>query len=76
MNNKMPKVSYMKAIDWYVIACFLAMVLSFVESMAVFRASQEKKRQEKQDAEDWGVSLTKRSINNSVRPLLKKKYNK
>ncbi|EDO42101.1 predicted protein, partial [Nematostella vectensis] len=31
MNTNMPKVSYMKAIDWYVIACFLTMVLSFVE---------------------------------------------
>ncbi|XP_020914314.1 gamma-aminobutyric acid receptor subunit beta-3 [Exaiptasia diaphana] len=65
MNNKMPKVSYMKAIDWYVIACFLAMVLSFVESMAVFRAGEHNQKKEAKDAEDWGVPLTKRIIDNS-----------
>ncbi|KAK3711288.1 hypothetical protein QZH41_015005 [Actinostola sp. cb2023] len=65
MNNKMPKVSYMKAIDWYVIACFLAMVLSFVESMVVFRASVRHKKKESKDEEDWGVPLAKRVIETS-----------
>jgi hypothetical protein len=61
MNNKMPKVSYMKAIDWYVIACFLAMVLSFVESMVVFRAVVHNEKQDTKDEEDWGAPLKRRN---------------
>jgi hypothetical protein len=47
----------MKAIDWYVIACFLAMVLSFVESMVVFRAVLRKYKQDIKDEEEWGAPL-------------------
>ncbi|XP_031549122.1 glycine receptor subunit alpha-3-like [Actinia tenebrosa] len=61
MNNKMPKVSYMKAIDWYVIACFLAMVLSFVESMVVFRAVVHEDKKDAKDKEEWGEPVKRKN---------------
>ena len=48
LNGNLPKVSYPKALDWYLLVSFSFVFMSLVECMIVFilnlRASEDKKR--------------------------------
>ena len=39
-NSSMPRVSYAKAIDWYLITCFMFVFATLVESLVVFKFSR------------------------------------
>ena len=42
INATIPKVSYPKASDWYMISSFLFIFLALLETMLVFRLTSEK----------------------------------
>ena len=48
MNSSMPKVSYAKALDWYLLVSFIFVFLSLIECMVVFILT--KKYSEKKEA--------------------------
>ena len=56
-NASMPKVSYAKALDWYLLVSFIFVFLTLVECMAVFVITPKKPTEEKNYKEKVGVNV-------------------
>ncbi|XP_020607577.1 gamma-aminobutyric acid receptor subunit alpha-6-like isoform X1 [Orbicella faveolata] len=76
LNGNLPKVSYPKALDWYLLVSFSFVFMSLVECMIVFilnlRAAEDKKRIKCKVNE---VSLSKR-ISSSIKGAIRLKKDK
>ncbi|XP_078347220.1 gamma-aminobutyric acid receptor subunit beta-2-like isoform X2 [Oculina patagonica] len=70
VNAMLPKVSYVKGVDWYLMTSFLFIFLSLVECVLVERlASKEKmKESEEQGLENEGMSISSRLSLSKLEP--------
>ncbi|XP_066920679.1 glycine receptor subunit alpha-4-like [Clytia hemisphaerica] len=72
INQSLPKVSYIKAVDWYVIASLFMIVASVIESVLVYWLlhRKQKKQKEQNSFERFDRYLDKKfNMNNSFLPL-------
>ena len=61
LNGNLPKVSYPKALDWYLLVSFSFVFLSLVECMIVFIFASSAKKDEEQSAENDDLEMVYRA---------------
>ena len=55
-NSTMPRVSYAKAIDWYLLGSFIFVFSTLVTDLLVYRLRTKEEAKEKEKAEEMKVS--------------------
>lgn len=58
-NSAMPRVSYAKAIDWYLLGSFIFVFSTLVTDLLVYRLRTKEEAKEKEKAEEMKVSRKK-----------------
>ncbi|KAJ7383887.1 Gamma-aminobutyric acid receptor subunit alpha-4 [Desmophyllum pertusum] len=66
LNGNMPKVSYPKALDWYLLVSFSFVFLSLVECMIVFIFASSAKKDEEQSADNHNGGVTNMGPNDDL----------
>lgn len=69
LNNSMPKVSYVKAIDWYLICCFLFVFGVLVEYTVILYVESYRQRQRRQTEIQKRTEKEKKAKEEASRPF-------